>query len=172
MTKIRTTTTTWIAWVVVGAAAVWGCGEGFVADNEQLTHEQAAQRPQAVEAPEEGAPAVKDAPAVPGAERTCPAVSTIEGTVLAFDHVSRYTYLLLETGASQRWAAVKRTEVTLGERVTLVHAFPVEGFRSPTSGRVYDALWMGHLVRPSAGDAPASGGTCSPGTSGERSLSI
>lgn len=79
--------------------------------------------------------------------------ATLSGTVIETIDVPEYTYLHLDTGAGERWAAVPLAKIAKGERVTVVGATQMNGFRSPTLDRTFDVIYFGNL-----GDGVASAG--------------
>ncbi len=80
-------------------------------------------------------------------------VDAIEGTVAEKLDVTQYSYLrlTLDDGA-EIWAAVPRTGVAVGAKVTLREPQLMEGFVSPTLGRAFDRIFFGSLA---AGAVPA-----------------
>jgi hypothetical protein len=72
----------------------------------------------------------------------------ISGVVEESAHVSRYTYIKLRREEGTVWAAVRRSDVEIGETVHIVHAIRMENFRSPATGRVFPRLFLGYLGSP------------------------
>lgn len=115
------------------------------------------------EAPAHGAPLRASAPAagvVPEAPQ--PALTSVVGTVEETIDASEYTYLRLKTANGEIWAAVTKTTVRKGEKVTVVNAMSMDGFESKSLNRKFD-----HLVFGSLGDgkapAPVSAHASAPG---------
>lgn len=84
-------------------------------------------------------------PADPGALR---------GRVAEVIHVDNYTYLRLE---DERWAAVTKAAVAVGDEVEVVNAAMMRGFQSKTLNRTFSAIYFGQL----AGDKQAPPSTAS-----------
>ena len=66
----------------------------------------------------------------------------ITGTVTETMDTSRYTYVKVDTGESQLWAAGPGTAVKVGDTVRLSHGLPIADFRSNTLNRTFDILYL------------------------------
>ncbi len=88
------------------------------------------------------------------------ALASVSGVVQETLDASDYTYMRLETSGGEMWAAVTKTSVKKGDRVTVVNAMSMDGFESKTLNRKFDRIVFGNLgggaAAPlSAGAAPA-----------------
>ena len=101
------------------------------------------------------APATSAAPAanVPAAPQ--PQLVTVSGTVLETIDASDYTYMRLKTESGEAWAAVTKTKIKKGDKVTVTNAMVMDGFESKTLKRTFDHIVFGVLAGP-GGAAPAA----------------
>jgi hypothetical protein len=77
-----------------------------------------------------------------------PGGGQLEGKVLEVLDVSSYTYLRLATTTEgELWAAIPKTEVKVGESVSLTGATHMDGFESPTLKRRFDRIVFADLAR-------------------------
>jgi hypothetical protein len=83
----------------------------------------------------------------------------IVGTVLEAKDVSQYTYLRLATDQGETWAAVYRTAVKVGAKVTVQHATALHTFHSRELNRDFETIWFGTL--PGHETAPGATATSS-----------
>ena len=101
------------------------------------------------------APAPSTAADAAGAPR---AFADVSGVVEETLDASDYTYLRLKTAQGEVWAAINKSAVKKGERVTVVNAMPMDGFESRTLNRKFDRIVFGTLGGPgtatSAANAP------------------
>src|SRR5512143_3514501 len=102
-------------------------------------------------APAPVAPATNVVPAQPQ-----PELVTVTGTVLETFGASDYTYMRLKTADGEIWAAVTKTKVKKGQKVTVVNAAHMDGFESKTLNRKFDVIVFGSLGEPGAAAAPPS----------------
>ena len=113
------------------------------------------------------APAPSTAADAAGAPR---AFADVSGVVEETLDASDYTYLRLKTGQGEVWAAINKSAVKKGERVTVVNAMPMDGFESRTLNRTFDKIVFGTLGRPgaatSAANAPEAPAAAAPLASG------
>jgi hypothetical protein len=78
----------------------------------------------------------------------------ISGEIVETMDAAGYTYVLVDTGDRQVWAAGPRTAVKVGDPVVLTGGMPMENFRSQTLDRTFDVvIFVGSLK---AGDGKAS----------------
>lgn len=84
---------------------------------------------------------------------------TLQGTVSEVAQVSRYTYLKLEADGEPVWAAVRRSDVSVGDTVRVAHAHEMKDFRSPSTGKVFPSLFLGYLASVPA-DTEAGSRSC------------
>ena len=97
------------------------------------------------------------APAVPSSAVEAPAAAqpqlvTVSGTVLETMPASDYTYMRLKTASGETWAAVNKTKIAKGDKVTVANAMSMDGFESKTLNRKFDKIVFGVLAAP--GGAP------------------
>ncbi|HVR71773.1 MAG TPA: nucleotide-binding protein [Vicinamibacteria bacterium] len=92
--------------------------------------------------------------AVAAAEAEPP--DALTGEVLETMDAGGYTYLRLDTSAGPAWAAVERSDVKKGARVTVMGSVAMDGFESRTLGRRFDRIVFGALTgeEPQAGVTP------------------
>jgi len=99
-------------------------------------------------------PAPEPAPrhATPPGER-----QGLTGKVLEVKQGGGYTYLRLDRGGKEVWAAVSRAEVKPGETVTVAGAMEMKKFRSKALDRTFDSIFFGQVQRAGerAGKMPA-----------------
>jgi hypothetical protein len=85
-----------------------------------------------------------------------PATATLGGEVLESLDVDSYTYLRLKTKDGETWAAVNRTMVQKGARVTIENPVVMRDFESKALNRKFDRIVFGTLAGP-AGAAGKGG---------------
>jgi hypothetical protein len=79
---------------------------------------------------------------------------TIQGRVREKIDVAQYTYLRLENGSGEVWTAVPKSQVAVGDSVTVANAMWMENFKSSTLDRTWPRIAFGTLS-----SAPASAPT-------------
>ncbi len=84
------------------------------------------------------------------------ASTRIEGKLLEKIDAPPYTYLKIQSGSGEVWAAVPKSDAAVGAQVTVVDAMPMEKFESKTLKRTFDLVYFGNV--PGPGGAPAQGG--------------
>ncbi|MBI5533436.1 MAG: nucleotide-binding protein [Deltaproteobacteria bacterium] len=92
--------------------------------------------------PVASAPAVESPPAAstrPGG----PTLPSLQGKVLETTEVANYTYLQLDTANGKVWAAVPKTNIAVGDQVTVDRPMPMRNFHSPTLNKDYDVIYFG-----------------------------
>ncbi len=112
------------------------------------------------------APGQVDQPAAPTG-MPAPSDGRISGEVLEFQNVASYTYLKLKTDSGEEWAAVSKTPVQKGAKVSVVAPVLMRNFKSETLNKTFDRIYFGTLMPPggestAAGSPPA--GVPGPGT--------
>jgi len=87
-----------------------------------------------------------------------PASSTtqLSGTIAERIDAGEYSYLRLTTPTGDRWAAVPKTELDKGTKVTIVGATLMKGFSSKTLDRKFDEIYFGELAGDAAKPAKAA----------------
>ncbi len=72
----------------------------------------------------------------------------ITGQVVETMNAAGYTYLKLRTAGGEVWAAVRKANVAKGQRVTVVRAQAMKGFKSRTLKRTFALIYFGMLGQP------------------------
>lgn len=82
----------------------------------------------------------------------------ISGKVVETMDAGGYTYVRLQTGRGEVWAAVRKVALTKGQVVTVVRFSPMKNFRSKSLKRTFPVIYFGQLGRPGqAGMGPHMG---------------
>lgn len=83
----------------------------------------------------------------------------IRGTVAETMDSGGYTYMRVENGAMNVWVAAMQMEVEVGDRVTVEGGSMMQGFRSRTLDRTFDAIVFASRAQVDGeeGGAPAHG---------------
>jgi uncharacterized protein YdeI (BOF family) len=102
------------------------------------------------------APVVAAAPAAEAAP-AAPQGATIKGKVLERIDVDQYSYLKLQSGKDEVWAAVPRAEVKKGDEVTVVNGMPMPGFKSDKLNKTFEQIYFGTLEGAAGPTAPPPG---------------
>jgi len=97
------------------------------------------------DSPAHGAALRASAPAAVIPQAPQPALATVSGVVEETLDASDYTYMRLETSGGEIWAAVTKTSVKKGDRVTVVNAMSMDGFESRTLNRKFEHIVFGNL---------------------------
>lgn len=108
------------------------------------------------------APTGQGAPAA-APMQAAPSAAGVTGTVAETMDAGGYTYLRLQTGSGEKWAAVTEAKVAVGSTVTITNASVMHNFTSPTLKRTFDEILFGSLgtaggaaaATPAAPAAPA-----------------
>ncbi|MFI5121016.1 MAG: nucleotide-binding protein [Thermoanaerobaculia bacterium] len=120
------------------------------------------------DSPADGAPLKASAPAAVVPEAPQPALATVAGVVEEALDASDYTYMRLETSNGEIWAAVTKTSVKKGDRVTVVNAMSMDGFESKTLNRKFGRIVFGNLGSETAAlPAPVSAHGSTSGSTSE-----
>jgi len=103
-------------------------------------------------------PAPAPAPAAPSAPEAAaaPPTSSLKGKVLERLDAPPYSYLRIQSGKEEMWAAVPKAEVAKGAEVTVLNAMPMTNFESKTLKRKFEVVFFGTL-EGAASAAPAPG---------------
>lgn len=96
-------------------------------------------------APPAPAPSAMEAPAAPP-------TTSLKGKVLERVDAPPYSYLRIQSGQGEVWAAVPKTELAKGAEVTVLNALPMANFESKTLKRKFELVYFGSLE----GSAPAA----------------
>jgi hypothetical protein len=97
------------------------------------------------ESPAHGAPLKGSASAAVVPRAPEPPLATVSGVVQESLDASDYTYMRLQTSGGEVWAAVTKTSVKKGDRVTVVNAMSMDGFESKTLNRKFERIVFGNL---------------------------
>jgi len=113
-----------------------------------------------VVAPPPTAPNAMEAPAAPPS-------ASIKGKVLERLDAPPYSYLKIQSGQGEQWAAVPKADVAKGAEVTVLNAMPMANFESKTLKRKFEVVYFGTLegAAPAAA-APAAAPAGMPGAEG------
>jgi hypothetical protein len=104
-------------------------------------------------------PPVVAPPAAPNAmeaQAAPPPAASIKGKVLERLDAPPYSYLRIQAGQQEQWAAVPKADVAKGTEVTVLNAMPMANFESKTLKRTFEVVFFGTL-EGSAAAAPAPG---------------
>jgi len=85
-----------------------------------------------------------------------PAATVIGGEVVEVLEVESYTYLRLKTQNGETWAAVNRTPVSKGAKVTIANATVMRNFESKALKRTFQTIVFGTLAG-APGTPPVAG---------------
>ena len=73
-------------------------------------------------------------------------VQTVTGTVVETMDAASYTYVLVDTGDGEIWAAAGQFEVAVGDRVRVPLETPMQGFHSDTLDRDFDLIYFASRI--------------------------
>lgn len=90
--------------------------------------------------------------------------ASIHGTLLERLDVPSYSYLRIQTGTQEVWAAVPTSTVEKGTSVTILNPMPMRAFESPALHRTFDLVYFGTLAGMNAAPALAGGAMPNPMT--------
>ncbi len=96
------------------------------------------------------------APNAMEAAQAAPPSASIKGKVLERLDAPPYSYLKIQSGKEEVWAAVPKAEVAKGAEVTVLNAMPMADFESKTLKRKFAVVFFGTL-EGAPGSAPAAG---------------
>ncbi len=132
--------------------------------------EGAAQQPPAgAPAPRFGTAALADPPAGAlgmGGATVSATQQKVTGTVIETIDSAGYTYLRLQTGSGEVWAAVMQTKVRVGATVTVLVAMTSDNFESKSLKRTFAHLILGNLEGAAGAPAALPGHGAAAGDSG------
>lgn len=94
--------------------------------------------------------------------QVAPPASSLKGKVLERLDAPPYSYLKIQSGAEETWAAVPKADVAKGAEVTVLNAMPMANFESKTLKRKFDVVFFGTLE----GSAPAAPAVAPAGADG------
>lgn len=87
-------------------------------------------------------------PETGAAAPAAPAIQAFSGEVLETMESGGYTYVLVDTGSDQNWAASNNFEVAVGDRVTVPIESPMADFHSDTLDRSFDVIYFASRIVP------------------------
>lgn len=86
------------------------------------------------------------APAMGNAPQGDPEAAPVSGKIQEIIQVPNFTYLRLDTGHGDEWAAVPTNDkLANGQQVSIAHPLKMTGFTSKTLNRTFDSIWFGEL---------------------------
>lgn len=155
-----TITRTLLSLLVVALVVVTGCSRPETAEPQPTGGESAA-----APAPADQAPA---------------AAKVATGTVLEAVDAATYTYVRVEVGDGEIWAATSKFEVGVGDRVTVPLDMPMQDFHSTALDRTFPLIYFaGRILRDGEHASPALpeghppvGGGAAPAAAGGGSASV
>jgi hypothetical protein len=105
------------------------------------------------------------APNAMEAAQAAPPSASIKGKVLERLDAPPYSYLKIQSGKDEVWAAVPKAEVAKGAEVNVLNAMPMANFESKTLKRKFEVVYFGTLEGsgPPAVNAPGAPGAPPPG---------
>ncbi len=83
--------------------------------------------------------------------------NSFSGMVLETTNASRYTYVLVNSGAATNWVAGPAFEVKVGDRVSVDGGMLAKNFTSKTLGRKFDELYMAGSIKVAGNVMPTDG---------------
>jgi hypothetical protein len=83
------------------------------------------------------------------------APAMVSGSVLETMDSGGYTYVRVDTGDEEIWAAAGQFEIAVGDRVTFPLETPMQGFHSNTLDRDFDLIYFASFIVPE-GEMPAA----------------
>jgi len=105
-------------------------------------------------------PAIAPPAAAPNAVETAqaaPPSASLKGKVLERLDAPPYSYLRIQSGKEEVWAAVPKAEVSKGAEVTVLNAMPMADFESKSLKRKFAVVYFGTLEGSSPAAAAAPG---------------
>lgn len=89
-------------------------------------------------------------------EAAAPAARTVTGAVVETMDAATYTYVRVDTGTEQVWAAASHFDVAVGDRVVVPLEMPMENFHSQTLKRDFPLIYfVSAIAREGAQAQPA-----------------
>jgi hypothetical protein len=101
--------------------------------------------------------------------QAAPASASLKGKVLERLDAPPYSYLRIQSGKEEQWAAVPKAEVAKGAEVTVLNAMPMANFESKTLKRKFEVVYFGTLegsASAAAAAGPGAGMAAGDGTPG------
>ncbi len=88
------------------------------------------------------------------AEAQAPAATGFTGKVVETMDAARYTYVKVDTGQGEIWAATTKFPVKVGDRVHVPDAPPMVKFHSDTLDRTFDKIYFVGSITKAGDDVP------------------
>jgi hypothetical protein len=82
-------------------------------------------------------------------------VRTVTGTVVETMNAASYTYVRVDTGSGEVWAAASQFDVAVGDRVSVPLEMPMENFHSPSLNRDFPIIYFASSITREGGNAGA-----------------
>ncbi len=101
------------------------------------------------------------------AQAQAPAPGGFTGTVVETMDAARYTYVKVDTGQGEIWAATTKFPVQKGDRVHVPDAPPMVNFHSDTLDRTFDKIYFVGAITKAGAEMP-DGGPAAPAAAAER----
>ncbi len=79
---------------------------------------------------------------------TAPEIESFSGEVVETMDAGGYTYVLIDTGSEQIWAASNQFIIAQGDRVTVPIESPMADFRSETLDKSFDLIYFASRIVP------------------------
>ena len=96
----------------------------------------------------------KPKPPAPKAEAGPGPDGRLQGRIAERIDAAPYTYLRLEVGSGETWAAVPQTTAAQGQQVVVVNAMPMRNFESRSLKRTFPVVYFGTLQDPVGSSNP------------------
>ena len=106
------------------------------------------------------------APNAMEAAQAAPPAASVKGKVLERLDAPPYSYLRIQSGKDEVWAAVPKAEVAKGSEVNVLNAMPMANFESKTLKRKFEVVYFGTLEGSAPAAAAAPGAPGMPGMPG------
>jgi hypothetical protein len=84
-------------------------------------------------------------------------VTTVTGTVVEAMNASSYTYVRVDTGSGEIWAAASQFDVAVGDRVVVPLETPMENFHSPSLNRDFPIIYFSSSITREGEPGAAAG---------------
>jgi hypothetical protein len=108
--------------------------------------------PRKISAPEVATPASPAAPAAPVAES-----AAATGEVIETMSTAGYTYVHVDTGSEQIWAAAPESRVKVGDQVRIPSGAPMRNYHSKTLDRDFEVVYFVNMIQNADGESLAVG---------------
>jgi uncharacterized protein (UPF0212 family) len=92
---------------------------------------------------------------IEAAQSQAPSGATATGTVVETINAANYTYVRVDTGDEEIWAAATRFEVAVGEVVVVPLEMPMQDFHSESLDRTFEVVYFTSQILPEGAAAAA-----------------